>query len=32
MVEGKWSSYDGKDWNNNLKQVFPHEKVVTVYH
>ncbi len=31
QIEGKWSSYDGQDWNDNLKQVFPHEKVVTVY-
>jgi hypothetical protein len=31
QVEGKWSSYDGQDWNQNLKQVFPHEKVITVY-
>ena len=28
---GFYSSYDGTDWDSDLTQVFPREKMITVY-
>ena len=30
-VTGFYSSYNGTDWNNDWTEVFPKEKLITVY-
>lgn len=30
-ASGRWSSYEGKEWNDQLRQVVPREKTITIY-
>jgi len=30
-ITGYYSSYNGTDWNDGVKQVFPKQKTITVY-